>query len=124
MTKDIFEYSMLFKACMPVLVLFGLSARLAGQWSSGSGGAVYYKGGNVGIGTTRPSGLSQVYGRKHSRTRHLSESISPGTEISLFNSSTAYLLCVSTQLPVPAILLFSGRPSGESIRASSGKGTT
>ena len=121
MTKDIFAYSMLFKACVPALMLFGSSARSAGQWSIGSGGALYYEGGNARIGTTSPSGW--LHGYKHWRTLDLSESISLGAECALFKSSNSCLFCASTQSSVPFIVLFSGRPSGESIPGSSEKGT-
>jgi hypothetical protein len=32
-----------------------------GQWSTGSGGAIYYNGGNVGLGTTGPTSRLHVY---------------------------------------------------------------
>ena len=39
-----------------------LDAILSSQWVDGTAGAIYYDGGNVGIGTTGPSAILHVQG--------------------------------------------------------------
>jgi len=48
-----------------VFVLFSFlnaGSILAADWSDGTGGAIYYNGGNVGIGTTTPTQALEVNG--------------------------------------------------------------
>jgi len=52
----------LLVACVPVICATHWASPLWGQWSSGSGGAIYYNGGNVGIGTASPNQRLQVNG--------------------------------------------------------------
>jgi hypothetical protein len=45
-----------------------VSLSLLGQWTNGSGGAVYYNGGNVGIGTANPLATLEVDGTSNCTT--------------------------------------------------------
>ena len=49
------SYGRLPVATITLVCTTYLANPLWGQWSSGSGGAIYYNNGNVGIGTTAPS---------------------------------------------------------------------
>jgi hypothetical protein len=44
-----------------VMLLASMPGSLGAQWSNGSGGAIYYNGGSVGIGTTYPDAGLVVY---------------------------------------------------------------
>lgn len=58
-----------FRLVVGSLLWIALPAIALSQWTTGSGGTIYYSGGNVGIGTTTPSRTLSVQGDTDIGTR-------------------------------------------------------
>lgn len=58
------------------------------QWSTGSGGAIYYSGGNVGVGTSSPGATLTVLGGTYDTGIQIQSSNTYGTGLQLANTAT------------------------------------
>lgn len=69
--------------------LIGPSLSALAQWSTGSSGAIYYNGGNVGVGTSSPGSVLTVAGGEYNSGLQVTSSSTAGTGIQLYNTATS-----------------------------------